>query len=324
MYSDLKLPAAFHALLRCPVCRAPLEECDTWLVCTHNAQSHRFPIVDGIPVLINDEASVFSVDDFIQRRSTFFDLSRAGQLVAVADRRLPSFHRTTKKKENMQRFVQALLARSSEPKVLVIGGSILGPGMEHLLRHAPPIQLVESDVSFGPRTNMICDAHDIPFEDGTFDGIIAQAVLHHVADPFRCVEEIYRVLSKEGVVYAETPFMQQVHAGPYDFTRFTHLGHRRLFRRFDEIDSGTGQGPGTALAWSYQYFLLGFATSKPMRALIRAFCRLTLFYLKYFDAYLGQRPGAFDASSGYFFMGRKSDRTLTDREVIRLYRGGIR
>jgi ubiquinone/menaquinone biosynthesis C-methylase UbiE len=49
---------------------------------------------------------------------------------------------------------------------------------------------------------MIFDAHDIPIEDGSFDGVIILAVLEHVADPYRYSEEIYRVLKDQGVVYA--------------------------------------------------------------------------------------------------------------------------
>ena len=183
------------------------------------------------------------------------------------------------------------------------------------------IEFVESDVSFGPRTTLICDAHDIPFEDRFPDGVIVQAVLEHVADPYRCSEEIHRVLKDKGVVYAETPFMQQVHGGQYDFTRFTHIGHRRLFRRFEEIDSGAACGPGMALAWSYQYFLLSFSTSRRWRAVIHLFAGLTSFYLKYVDHYLIDKPGTLDAASSFYFMGRKSGRDLSDRKLIKLYRG---
>jgi ubiquinone/menaquinone biosynthesis C-methylase UbiE len=50
---------------------------------------------------------------------------------------------------------------------------------------------VETDVAFGPRTGIICDAHDLPFADETFDGVIARAVLEHVANPFQCVQEMH-------------------------------------------------------------------------------------------------------------------------------------
>jgi ubiquinone/menaquinone biosynthesis C-methylase UbiE len=185
------------------------------------------------------------------------------------------------------------------------------------------LELVETDVSFGERTQLVCDAHDIPFEDKSFDGVIAQAVLEHVADPYRCVQEIHRVLKEKGLVYAETPFMQQVHLGRYDFTRFTHLGHRRLFRKFDELESGIVGGPGTALAWAYQYFWLSFTSVKILRQLLKTFARLTSFYLKYFDYYFDDKAAALDAASGYYFLGRKADFSLSDRELITLYKGAF-
>ena len=131
------------------------------------------------------------------------------------------------------------------------------------------------------------------------------------------------MLKDRGLVYAETPFMQQVHMGPYDFTRFTHSGHRRMFRNFAEIASGPVSGPGSALAWSYQYFLMSFSARKPWRGFARAFASLTSFYLKYLDYYLIDRPGAVDAASGFFFSGRKQESILADRELVNYYRGAI-
>lgn len=199
----------------------------------------------------------------------------------------------------------------------------MGEGMQEILSNAA-IRFVETDVLAGPRTNLICDAHDIPFEDDTFDGAIIQAVLEHVADPYRCVEEIFHVLSESGLVYAETPFMQQVHMGKYDFTRFSHLGHRRLFRKFEEIASGAVGGPGLVLALSFRYFLLSFVTSKTAKFLVHIFSSLAFFWLKYFDYYLIQKPCTFDAATGYYFTGRKSNRILSDRELIEGYKGCIR
>jgi hypothetical protein len=78
-----------------------------------------------------------------------------------------------------------------------------------------------------------------------------------------------------------------------------------------------------ALAWSYQYFLWSFTTSRALRAFLSAFATLTSFFLKYFDAYLIDKPGTFDAASGYYFLGRKGDRLLSDRDLIKLYRGMV-
>ena len=129
------------------------------------------------------------------------------------------------------------------------------------------------------------------------------------------------VLKEGGVVYVETPFMQQVHAGRYDFTRFTHLGHRRLFRRFEEIESGVVGGPAMALSWSIQYFLYSAVSSRQARRVVTVATRLLLFWLKYLDFYLNKKPGALDAASGYYFLGRRSNHTLSDRDLVKLYRG---
>jgi ubiquinone/menaquinone biosynthesis C-methylase UbiE len=190
-----------------------------------------------------------------------------------------------------------------------------------VLADATDIELVETDVSFGPRTQLICDAHDIPFQDGSFDGVVAQAVLEHVLDPYRCVEEIYRCLVPGGYVYVETPFMQQVHGGKYDFTRFTYLGHRRLFRHFDQLDGGVVGGPALALAWAYRYFLLSLVSGVRARAFMQAFARLTAFWLRFLDPLLLNNAGSFDAASAYFLLGRKSERTLSDRELLEMHRG---
>ena len=69
------------------------------------------------------------------------------------------------------------------------------------------------------------------------------------------VAEIHRVMKASGYVYAETPFMQQVHEGAYDFTRFTVLGHRYLFKDFDSIIIGGNGGSGEVLSWSIKHFV---------------------------------------------------------------------
>jgi uncharacterized protein YbaR (Trm112 family)/SAM-dependent methyltransferase len=320
MQQQIQISQAVQKLLRCPICHAKLKQAEQQFECTNSICNTHFPIIEGIPVLINEQSSIFSLDDFVSYRKTSIINTRENKLKKTILHFIPKISKNIKGRENYRRLSDILLGRLSSPRILVIGGRVLGEGMESLTNNSA-LDLVESDVSFGPRTNLICDGHDIPFEDGSFDGVIIQAVLEHVVDPYRCVEEIHRVLNEQGVVYAETPFMQQVHGGRYDFTRFTHLGHRRLFRRFEEIDSGAVCGPGMALAWSYQYFLTSFATSRFLSALARIFANLTSFHLKYFDRYLINKPGTLDAASGYYFMGRKAEQVLSDRDLLKLYKG---
>ena len=74
-------------------------------------------------------------------------------------------------------------------------------------------------------------AHYLPFKDETFDGVWIQAVLEHVVSPETVVKEIFRVVKNHGLIHSEIPFMQQIHMGKNDFTRYTASGHRFLFKK---------------------------------------------------------------------------------------------
>jgi uncharacterized protein YbaR (Trm112 family) len=319
--SKIKVSKDIEELFRCPLCRGELGRGEDQFRCVNSECRKEYPIINGIPVLLNEESSVFSISDFFRQRGTYFHLAE-NKLRKTLEQMLPAISKNIKGKENYHKLVELLISKFAHARALIVGGSIVGQGME-ILSGNVSLELVETDVSFGPHTMLICDAHDIPFEDQSFECVILQAVLEHVVDPYRCVEEAYRVLKPEGIVYAETPFIQQVHGRQYDFTRFTYLGHRRLFRKFTEIESGAVCGPGMALAWSYRYFLLSFTTSKYLRALLSAFAQFTSFYLKYFDHYLISKPATLDAASGFYFMGTKGETILSDRELTRLYRGGL-
>lgn len=307
------MTSAWEHALRCPRCYAQLERARDHLRCLGCAQ--RYPVVDGIPVLIDERESVFRIHEFVQREPTFF---HTNPWLGKFRRLVPEPTLNVKSRRNFVHFADLLRERSAFPRILVIGGSVLGKGMEALVQ--PGFELVETDVSLGARTRLICDAHSIPFADATFDGVVAQAVLEHVVDPFRCVAEIHRVLKPDGVVYAETPFMQQVHGGAYDFLRFTRLGHLRLFRRFREVRSGSIGGPATALAWAWEYLLRALLPAS-LRNVGKAIARLTAWPLLQLDRWIENKPAAIDGASGYYFLGTRSEEVLADRELIGRYLG---
>lgn len=313
-------PNKAREFLCCPICHSKIFKSNNSYVCRSSECNAKFPVVNEVPILIDENNSIFSINEIISSVISSNGNNEALTAKTIIKKYIPSISINAVAKNNYRKMAEILLKKTNSPRVLVVGGSLLGKGMESIVENKA-FEMVETDVCFGKRTTIICDAHDIPFENSSFDGVIVQAVLEHVVDPVRCCEEIHRVLKENGVVYAETPFMQQVHGRQFDFTRFTHLGHRRLFRKFEEIDSGVACGPGMALAWSYQHFLLSFSDSKFLRAVLGAVSSLTSFFLKYFDYYLVKKRGALDAASGYYFMGRKSDVILSDKELIKLYRG---
>lgn len=54
----------FLAILRCPVSRKPLLEQGEWLVSTDSETRLRYPIRDGIPVLLEEEAEKMADGDW--------------------------------------------------------------------------------------------------------------------------------------------------------------------------------------------------------------------------------------------------------------------
>lgn len=285
------------------------------------ACSQEFPVIEDIPVMINENESIFSFSDFTNHKNLFFDISKKGSLISTISKIAPSIGGNNLGKKNFN-LVTALLENNQtprKPRVLILGGSIIGEGMSDFV-HSKNLDIIEGDVSFGPRTKIIFDAHTIPYANESFDCVIVQAVLEHVISSKKCVEEIYRVLKKDGIVYAETPFMQQVHGGPYDFTRYTRSGHRKLFEKFEEIESGATAGSGTSLAWSYQYFLLAlFGYTRTLRLVTKFFARLTGFWIKYLDYLTRINKYDSDGASGFYFLGRKSTSIINDKELISYY-----
>ena len=200
----------------------------------------------------------------------------------------------------------------------MVGGGTVGNGVESLYSDRRA-RVAGFDIYGTPQVQLIADAHDIPFADGGFDAVVVQAVFEHVLEPERAVAEIHRVLQPEGLVYAETPFLQPVHAGPYDFTRYTASGHRQLFRAFEEIDAGPVAGPGSQLLGGTDHLVRGLLRSQLAGRLARAM----FFWLRYLDR-LVPPAYAMDAGSAYFFLGRRSDRRLEPREIVAYYRGAQR
>jgi len=168
----------------CPACRGALDDHGERLGCLDCGK--RFPLRDGVPVLLDPERSLFEPEVPAPRKPP-------GALRAFALSLLPSLSANPVSQRNYVRLVRSALARAARPRVLVVGGGRAGQGMAPALADER-IEWVETDVSPSERTAMLCDAQQIPFADATFDAVVAQAVLEHVADPGCAVDEIWYCL----------------------------------------------------------------------------------------------------------------------------------
>jgi SAM-dependent methyltransferase len=233
----------------------------------------------------------------------------------IVDLAIASPYRNPITTTNLAHFIDHLPDTTGKPTVLVIGGGTVGNGMTALYDH-PAIDVVAFDIYASGETDFVADAHAIPLKSGTIAGVWIQAVLEHVLEPVKVVAEIQRVLQPEGIVYAETPFMQQVHEQAYDFTRFTESGHRWLFKEFHLIDSGVVSGPGTVLIWAIrQFFAALFQNQK-----IGSLSSYLFFWLGFCDRWM-PRSYASDGASAVFFLGRKAHQPISPRDAIAFYQG---
>jgi SAM-dependent methyltransferase len=222
--------------VRCPKCASKLMAARTAPHCSNRLCEYSrlgFPLVDGQPVLVDFQSSVFDRAIYGSGSGSVLRRDMSGRSISSRLHRF-TFGGNPVAAGNCSTFLSITKQNADRPKVLVVGGATIGAGAELLYADAS-IELVGTDVFASQNTVLVTDAHNLPFDEGTFDAVWMQAVLEHVLDPAIVVAEIHRVLKPSGIVYAETPFMQQVHERAYDFTRFTQSGHRWLFRQFSEI-----------------------------------------------------------------------------------------
>jgi SAM-dependent methyltransferase/uncharacterized protein YbaR (Trm112 family) len=310
------------SILCCPRCRSALlrsarsqiSDGSRSFYCS-NANCHYnsigFSTVAGCPVLIDSDSSIF--DDEQVRKSD------GASVIPRDNRGLKTRIRRFLYGENpvAEKYCANLIAMTKKkvthPRILIIGGGAIGSGTEQLYAD-DSLKLVGTDVYASELTAVVADAHSLPFVDESFDGVWIQAVLEHVLEPWVVTSEIHRVLKLGGVVYADTPFMQQVHEGPYDFTRFTLSGHRWLFRKFHHEASGSVAGAGTALIWSIRYLIRAIVGNDKIATLVSG----PFFLLRYVDRFTQKRQNA-DAACGVFFFGTKSLSTINPKDMLKYY-----
>lgn len=85
--------------------------------------------------------------------------------------------------------------------------------------------------------NFICSLDNIPKPDNTYDAILCTQVLEHVEFPQKVIDEFYRILKPEGMLFLSAPQGARVHGEPYHFFNFTKYGLASLFKQsgFDII-----------------------------------------------------------------------------------------
>ncbi|MCK5591479.1 MAG: class I SAM-dependent methyltransferase [Candidatus Pacebacteria bacterium] len=110
--------------------------------------------------------------------------------------------------------------------------------------------------------DIVGDIHNMPFGDNELDGIICNAVLEHIENPFKAVSEMYRVLKLGGACFVYVPFLYYYHAQPgyyKDYWRYTKDALKMLFKDFSVMEIQSVRGPFQTWIhlspfWKYKLF----------------------------------------------------------------------
>lgn len=74
------------------------------------------------------------------------------------------------------------------------------------------------------KADVFYDGSRIPFDDGSFDSILANEVFEHVFNPGEFLTEVNRVLKLDGKFLLTVPFVWDEHEQPHDYARYTSFG----------------------------------------------------------------------------------------------------
>jgi SAM-dependent methyltransferase len=282
-----------HGIGRCPDCRSRLEWRSADARCT--GCGRLFHGSDGVPVLLPTAGAPPAPSSATGARDI---------LPTAVTRALERYRRflrpsTTYKSSARSQLVDFVHSFGADSLVLNVGGGSrdYGPNVLNL------------EIEAMPGIGVVGVAEKLPFDDGSCDGVILQAVLEHVVDENDTLAECFRVLRPGGRVLVEIPFIQGDHPAPGDYRRYTEQGLRQIVERhgLQPQESGVAVGPASALAWVLAEFLalLVSVRSRRLYQVARLATTFVAWPVKFLDRVLDRHPMAHVIASGVWVVAVK-------------------
>jgi SAM-dependent methyltransferase len=224
-------------LLRCPTCAGAVELTAREGVCT---SGHRFPIANGVLVMVDEQA--LAADPHYDRQRRYFDAEFGG----YRRYRLENWRQSY-----LRRLRSAGALGDGKPPVVDVGVGGSGYTVIEAAREGSPA--VGCDLSLeglvaarrfaategvADRTLWVCcSAEKLPLASEGFGAALAIAVLEHVPDDLAALSELARVLEPGGRAWVTVPHALR-HAWPiFRLPSRRHdrqLGHLRRYEA-DEL-----------------------------------------------------------------------------------------
>jgi SAM-dependent methyltransferase len=283
-----------RGLLVCPVSHQELVEQDGELVTRDG--SRRYPVISGVPILHADpaKASAYRSHGGGQMHAEY-QAPRSWLRRAVASLATP---RDDFRSAGSRRAFEAVTANLPDSALrLSIGG---GPGRPHP-------SLTNLNLDLFANVDVVGDAYALPYADASVDAIHCEAVLEHLEQPAKALQEMYRVTRPGAPVYLATPFLQAYHAYPDHYQNYTLSGHDRLIEQagFSIIDSGVCVGPTFALMDLVSSYLRLCFPGGPVGRVLWLGTRLLGRLVLPLDTFLNRRGAAILLASSVFTLAVK-------------------
>ena len=236
------------------------------------------PIVNNIPIIIDESQSIFKIDDIIKNVPTTQSSTFRNRSLKNTIRKdfLPSLS----KDFTLEKRYLELAGKFAGKKILIIG---CGDKIEFYNDIFKNSFVINSDVHVQFSPDIVFDSHQIPFSNETFDLIIAAQVLEHTFKPWIVAEELERVVKLGGDLLIEVPFNFPYHSPPYDFFRFTFTGLRSLFPKSKLIKYEVPEGNASTVATFNSDFMINLFSNRYLRMLMLFISRFLFGWLKYID-----------------------------------------
>lgn len=142
-----------------------------------------------------------------------------------------------------QRFEELIAAMPADGRGMDCGGGDRCYGDD---------RVVNLEITDLPTVDVVGTVLDLPFEDNAFDVILSQAVLEHVPDPQKAVDEMARVLKPGGTLFIEAAYMQPGHLWPHHYFNICPNGLAYLCRNLEVVDSGVFNDLDFTIRWMIQ------------------------------------------------------------------------
>jgi SAM-dependent methyltransferase len=117
-------------------------------------------------------------------------------------------------------------------------GALQVPGQEgfaDMRPFFPGKRFVGADMREGPGVDVVLDLHSIDLPADSVGTILVLDTLEHVEYVWKAMEELFRILTRNGVLIMTSVMNFPIHDYPYDYWRFTPEAFRSLLKPFSSV-----------------------------------------------------------------------------------------